>query len=280
MKFLSTIIMILALQSTLFAQGGGKTMAKHTDKTDVYKIGDKVNHFKLKNVDGSMKSLSSIPDAKGYIVIFTSNVCPYAVGYEDRIVELDRKMAPKGYHVVTINSNSEKIDAGDSFDAMVMNAKERDLKFLYLKDDKGLYKKFGANKTPHAFVVDKNMTLQYIGAIDDNAKDANGVEERFVENAIKALEKGEKPSPNTTKAIGCPIKAGDSADKGKRPGGHPSPEQLMGRLDANKDGKISKDEARGPMSEDFDKLDVDKDGALTSEELSNMKMPPKGGRGH
>lgn len=278
MKVLCSLMMFFVLQTVVFAQHDNEFMRKEK-KTTSYAIGDRISDFNLKNVDGTYRSLSSIENAKGYILIFTSNVCPYAVEYENRIVELDRKMAAKGYPVVAINSNSEKIEAGDSFEAMVENAKERDLKFLYLRDDKGLYQKFGANKTPHVFIVDKNMVLQYMGAIDDNAKDASGVEERFVENAIMALEKGERPTPNTTKAIGCPIKVEGSANKGGRPGGPPSAEQLMGRMDANKDGKLSKDEARGPLSEDFDNLDVNSDGVLTKEELSKMKPRPKGGRG-
>ena len=90
---------------------------------------------------------------------------------------------------------------------MVTRAQEKEFPFLYLRDDKdAIYSKFGANKTPHVFVLDSELTVQYIGAIDDNAQDADNVSEHFVANAIAALEKGESPNPATTKAVGVLLK--------------------------------------------------------------------------
>lgn len=60
-----------------------------------YDIGDIATDFKLKNIDGNMVSLSDYKEAKGFIVIFTCNTCPYAVAYEDRIVALDKNTHPK-----------------------------------------------------------------------------------------------------------------------------------------------------------------------------------------
>ena len=70
-----------------------------------------------------------------------------------------------------------------------------------------IYPQYGATKTPHVFLLDKNLVVKYIGAIDDNADDASAVKERYLENAIAALESGKDPSPALTKAIGCSIKA-------------------------------------------------------------------------
>ncbi|NJO89007.1 MAG: redoxin domain-containing protein, partial [Chloroflexia bacterium] len=61
-----------------------------------YSVGDKAIDFKLKNVDGKMISPEDYADAKGFIVIFTCNTCPYAVAYEDRILELNKKYDKKG----------------------------------------------------------------------------------------------------------------------------------------------------------------------------------------
>ena len=72
---------------------------------DGYKVGDKAADFKLKNVDGKLVSLAGNPAAKGYIVVFTCNTCPFAQGYESRIIALDQKYAPLGYPVVAINPN-------------------------------------------------------------------------------------------------------------------------------------------------------------------------------
>ena len=57
-----------------------------------YEIGDFAADFSLKNVDGKMVSLSDFTEAKGFIVVFTCNHCPYAKKYEDRFIELDKNI--------------------------------------------------------------------------------------------------------------------------------------------------------------------------------------------
>ncbi len=92
--------------------------------------------FKLKNVDGKMVSLSDYRDAKGFIVIFTCNPCPYAVAYEDRIIDLDKEFKPKGYPVIAVNPNSVAASPEDSFEKMVIRAKEKGFTYPYLFDEK------------------------------------------------------------------------------------------------------------------------------------------------
>ncbi|MDW7694607.1 thioredoxin family protein [Flammeovirgaceae bacterium SG7u.111] len=173
-------------------------------------IGEKAPDFKLKNVDGKEYSFENIMDSEGkkpegYIVIFTCNTCPVAQANEQRIIDLHKKYGAKGYPVVAIQPNDPKIKAGDSFEEM----KKKNYPFLYLFDEgQTVYPQYGATKTPEVFIVDKDLKVRYHGAIDDNARDADGVDEKFVEKAIGALMKGEAPSPAKTKAIGCGIKAG------------------------------------------------------------------------
>ncbi len=174
---------------------------------DGYHVGDKASDFELMNVNGDMVSLSDYAEAKGFIVTFTCNHCPYAVMYEDRLIELHNKFAPMGYPVVAINPNDPAAQPKDSFEAMKVRADEKEFPFAYLFDDgQKIYPKYGATKTPHVFVLDKELVVQYIGAIDDSARDASKVEETYVADAIYAMEKGEKPNPNMTKAVGCSIK--------------------------------------------------------------------------
>jgi len=187
-----------------------KDKAKAVAVTDAagYKVGDKASDFSLKNVDGSMVSMAGMKEAKGYIITFTCNHCPYSVMYEDRLIALHNEYAPKGYPVIAINPNDPAVQVGDSFDDMVVRAKEKEFPFVYLFDDgQKVYPKYGATRTPHVFLLDKDLTVQYIGAIDDNARDVEDVTTNYVVNAIKALESGAKPDPNFTKAIGCSIKA-------------------------------------------------------------------------
>ncbi len=172
-----------------------------------YKIGDTASDFKLKNIDGKMVSMADYPDAKGFIVIFTCNSCPYAVMYEDRIIELNNNYASKGYPVIAINPNDADIKPDDSFKSMQQRAKEKGFDFPYIYDEKQVvFPVYGATKTPHVFLLNNKKVVEYIGAIDDNAQDATAVSQKYVEDAIAALEKGGKPDPSTTKAIGCSIK--------------------------------------------------------------------------
>lgn len=176
-------------------------------KTNGYQVGDKAADFKLKNVDGTMMSLADVKDAKGYIITFTCNHCPYSVLYEDRLIELHNEYAAKGYPVIAINPNDPAAQPGDGFEDMQVRAKEKGFPFAYLFDDgQKVYPKFGATRTPHVFLLDKDMVVQYIGAIDDNAKDADAVKTHYVKDAIEALEAGNTPDPSFTKAIGCSIK--------------------------------------------------------------------------
>ncbi len=177
---------------------------------EAYKIGDVVQDFRLPNIDGKSYALADLPTTKGFIVIFTCNTCPYAVAYEDRIIELHKNFAPKGYPVVAINPNDPKAQPKDSMEDMRIRASEKGFDFLYLQDEgQKVYPKFGATKTPHVFLLNKeneSLVLKYIGAIDDNYKDASQVEEKFLENAIHALMNGEEIQLTETKAIGCTIK--------------------------------------------------------------------------
>lgn len=117
-----------------------------------YQIGDKAADFKLKNVDGKYVSLSDYKDAKGFIVIFTCNHCPFSVAYEDRIIELDRKYKTKGFPVIAINPNDPKLFESDSFENMIKRSNKKGFTFPYLIDEtQDVYRKYGATK-PHTYL--------------------------------------------------------------------------------------------------------------------------------
>ena len=182
-----------------------------TPPSDGYKIGDKATDFSLENIDGSMVSLADYKSAKGFIVIFTCNTCPYAQLYQDRIEALNKKYASKGYPVIAIQPNDTDLKPGDNLQAMAKVAKEKGFTFPYLLDkDQNIYPKYGATKTPHVFVLEKTdqgNIVRYIGAIDDNYQSADLVKTKFVENAVDELLKGNSVSQTETKAIGCSIKS-------------------------------------------------------------------------
>ncbi len=175
-----------------------------------YQVGDSVDNINLMNVDETMMGFDSFPDAKGFILIFTCNTCPYAIAWEDRVIALDEEFKSQGYPVIAINPNSPAAKPGDSFKAMQQRAKDKGYTFPYLQD-KGqkVYPKFGATKTPHVYVLQKEdgkNIVKYIGAIDDNSRDASAVKERYTANAVNQLIKGQEVSVKETRAIGCSIK--------------------------------------------------------------------------
>ena len=172
-----------------------------------YQPGDTATDFKLKSVDGKKYSMSDYKDAKGFIVVFTCNTCPFAIKYDDRVNALAKKYNPKGYVLLAINPNDPSVQPKDSYELMQAKAKDNGFVYPYLVDEgQKIYPQYGATKTPHVFLLDKNLVVKYIGAIDDNCDDASGVKERYLENAITSLENGKDPSPEITRAIGCSIK--------------------------------------------------------------------------
>nr|WP_315031603.1 thioredoxin family protein [uncultured Chryseobacterium sp.] len=175
-----------------------------------YEVGDEATDFKLKNVDGKMVSLSDFKSAKGFIVIFTCNHCPYAKKYEDRIIELDKKYKNLGYPVIAINPNDPIVQPEDGYQQMIERAKQKGFTFPYLVDEgQKIYPKYGATKTPHVFVLQKENgknIVKYIGAIDNNYDNPNDVSEYYVQDAVNALIKGEPVKMTKTVAIGCTIK--------------------------------------------------------------------------
>jgi len=172
-----------------------------------YNVGDTAADFSLLNVDGKQVSLADYEEANGFVIVFTCNHCPYAVMYEDRLIELHNKYAPQGYPVIAIMPNDPEVKPDDSYNNMKVRADEKGFTFPYLYDEgQKIYPIFGATKTPHVYLLDKARTVKYIGAIDDSPRDESTVEETFLADAIEALKEGKKPEPEVTKAIGCSIK--------------------------------------------------------------------------
>jgi len=177
---------------------------------DGYKVGDKARDFNLKGVDGKMVSMASHKDAKGFLVIFSCNTCPYVVAYEDRMMDLHRKYAPKGYPVIAINANDKTQSPGDSFEKMQERAKGKNFPFAYVYDEsQEITRAYGATKTPEVYLLEKegnDYVVRYIGAIDNNFREADKANERYVEKAMDDVLNSRQVALNNTKAVGCTIK--------------------------------------------------------------------------
>jgi peroxiredoxin len=175
-----------------------------------YGVGDTVSDFKLKNTDGKMVALSDYKNAKGVIIIFDCNTCPYSKAYNERIIALNKKYAPSGFPLIAINSNDPERSPGDSFKEMVDIAQSKKYEFPYLVDEtQDVAKSFGATNTPHVFILKKegkDFKVAYIGAIDNNSRNASAADKKYVEEAVDALLSGKAIPTNKTKAVGCGIK--------------------------------------------------------------------------
>lgn len=202
MKTLKAFLMVVGILTTLSFSG--------ITNNSGYDIGDLATDFKLKNIDGNMVSLSDYKDAKGFIVIFTCNTCPYAVAYEDRMVALDKKYASQGYPVIAIMPNNVEVQPKDGMEHMKARAKAKGFTFPYLMDQgQKIYPQYGATKTPHVYILQKTTKgneVKYIGAIDDNYQNAAAVKVKYVEDAVDALLSGKEIKETKTRAIGCTIK--------------------------------------------------------------------------
>ena len=172
-------------------------------------LGSKIplEDIKMLDISGKKVSLDDVKGENGLLVIFSCNTCPWVIKWEDRYVELAEKYKPKGIGVIAINSNETTFKSSDSMDKMKEHAKDNNYNFFYAMDEGSkLAREFGASKTPHVFLFDKNDKLVYRGAVDDNANKARKVKKPYVANAIDAMLTGNDIKYASTKALGCGIK--------------------------------------------------------------------------
>lgn len=193
-------ITIMLVFTAILSQAQSKTL----------KAGETAPDFKLKNVDNKDISFESYPKAKGFIVVFTCNTCPYAKAYEQRIIDLDKKFKPEGYPVIAINPNDPEASKADTFDKMQDLAKEKKYAFPYLFDQgQVVTDQYGAKHTPHLFVVSKTAkgtVVEYTGAIDNDPEGTKTEKTKYVEEVITSLKNNQKPAITETKEIGCTVK--------------------------------------------------------------------------
>jgi peroxiredoxin len=179
-------------------------------------IGQNAPDFKLKATDGKHYTLQSFSKAEVLVVVFSSNHCPTAQAYEDRLVSIAHDYQQKNVQLLMISSNDNQAlnlaelgytDLGDTFDEMVIRAKDKNFNFPYLYDgdDQKTAIAYGPVATPHVFVFDSSRKLKYEGRIDRSEKPgtANGEDLR---NAVESVLAGKNPDPASTKVFGCSTK--------------------------------------------------------------------------
>ncbi len=216
--------------SRLAGLGAGLLLALRLVGADVsyppLPVGSAAVDFDLPGVDGKRYTLASFADARVLVLVFTSNHCPTAQAYEERIKQLVTDYAGKGVTLVAINPNSPEAvradelgytDLGDSFADMVVRARDRAYNFVYLDDGptEVISKRYGPIATPHAFIFDQARKLRFSGRIDDNER-PDLVKVRDARNAIDALLAGQEPPVKETKVFGCSTKWNDKIASGRQ----------------------------------------------------------------
>ncbi|MGZ3883999.1 MAG: redoxin family protein [Bacteroidia bacterium] len=163
--------------------------------------------YKMKDVSGKDISLDDAKTAKGLLVIFSCNTCPYVKLSEARIKDYSDFCLNSGIGCVIVNSNEAQRSDADSFDEMNKYYQSQKLKCYYAVDaNSKLANAFGATRTPQCFLFNGSKSLIYKGAIDDNVKDPAAVKAPYLKDALAALVKNETPKVQETKSIGCTIK--------------------------------------------------------------------------
>ena len=187
---------ILVLIAGFLAAVGstGSTQARELE------IGSKGPSFSATGIDGKEYDLESTAGAKATVVVFTCNNCPVAIAYEDRFIDFQKKYGEnKDVKFIAINVNSS-----ENLSAMKERAEEKGINYVYAYDSTGdSARAYGANVTPHVFVLDSSGNLAYRGSFDDKQK---GPTKPHVENAVDALLQGEEPKVQSTRAFGCGIR--------------------------------------------------------------------------
>jgi len=162
---------------------------------------------KMKDISGKEVSLKDAKTAKGLLVMFSCNTCPYVIKNQDRTNEVAKYAIDNGIGVAILNSNEGKRGEDDSYDAMKDYAKGQGYNWYYLVDNNStLADAFGANRTPECFLFDAAGKLVYHGAIDDNPSDAGAVSRKHLATAMDEMKSGKEVSVKQSKSVGCTIK--------------------------------------------------------------------------
>lgn len=180
-------------------------------------IGQKAPNFNLPATDGKSYKLSDFNDDT-LVVFFTCNHCPYVIGSDEVTRKTVEKYAPKGVGFVGINSNSKNTYEEDSFPNMVKRMEEHKFPWVYLYDEsQEVALSYGALRTPHFYVFDKDRKLIYTGRAVDNPKDSSKISFNDLENALEEQLAGKQITKRVTNPIGCNVKW-DGQDKHWMPG--------------------------------------------------------------
>ena len=135
------------------------------------------------------------------------NHCPYIKAVIDRLIAIQSDYADQGVQLIGINANDAEDYPEDNFDAMKEWVEEKEINFVYCRDeDQEVAKTYQAQCTPDIFVFGTDRHLAYHGRVDDNWQEEDMVEQKDLRKALDAILSGETVSEPQTPSMGCSIK--------------------------------------------------------------------------
>jgi peroxiredoxin len=182
-------------------------MSIQAKNTFTLRVGEMAPAFDLPATDGKRYSLSDFAKADVLVISFTCNHCPYVIGSDEETRRIVEAYRPKGVELVAVNSNSPNTYADDDFEHMAARMKEHGFPWVYLHDaTQDVARAYGALRTPHFYVFDRERKLVYTGRANDNPRDPGKATTRELEQALDELLAGNPVSTPVTNPIGCNVK--------------------------------------------------------------------------
>jgi hypothetical protein len=159
----------------------------------------------LLGTDGDPHGFSSVADRDAVVLIFSSNRCPTAKAYGERMNALQRDYGPRGIQLLAINSNDPHLYPDESPSRMIERAAEDRYLFPYLFDDgQHVAKAYGARCTFHVFLLDGERRLRYEGRFDDSRL-PDRVTSHDLRNALDDVLAGHQVRVAETRPFGCSL---------------------------------------------------------------------------
>ena len=170
-------------------------------------IGWKAREFALKGVDGKTHGLAGVRGAKGTLVAFICNHCPYVKAIIGRLVEEAKALDAIGIGTIAIMPNDTAAYPADSFDNMKAFARQHAFTFPYVIDEtQEIARTYGAVCTPDFFGFNAADELRYRGRLDASRTSLVHNARRDLYEAMKLVaETGRGPAEQLL-SVGCSIK--------------------------------------------------------------------------
>ena len=159
----------------------------------------------LLGTDGQRHGFSTLVDRDAVVLIFSSNRCPTAKAYGERMNALQREFGPRGVQVIAVNSNDPHLYPDESYPRMVDRAVEDGYTFPYLVDEgQQVGKAYGATCTFHVFLLDRMRRVRYEGRFDDSRIESR-VTSYDLANALEDVLAGREVRVANTRPFGCSL---------------------------------------------------------------------------